>query len=248
MQTSFDIHLTIRCVAQGGRENMAWFDVLMLVLLVAVMPIRAMLNSFGQRKIAVRAENRLTRYRRSIAIALALTGALAFIWARNSRPIKDLGFDVPLSSSGIIGLILAVVILGALAATSAMSAKRENLEKLELASRTMPRTRKERAWFVILGLVLGFAWELLYRGYLLWLLTPQLGTGVAVSIAAISYGLAHGYENGKQIISSIAAAFAFTVAFALTQSIWWLILIHSTLPIIGLLTMAKVTGQKSPAA
>lgn len=113
-----------------------------------------------------------------------------------------------------------------------------------MQSRMLPQDSKEKTWFVIFSVVIGFAWELLYRGYLLWILTPQVGVVIAVSIAAISYGLAHGYQNKKQIIGSIIAAFVFTIAFALTNSLWWLILIHSALPLMGLFSMPRSTGKK----
>ena len=222
---------------------MAWFDALMLLLLVVVMPARAMLNSFGKRKTAAAAESRLTRYCRSIAIALTLAGALVFIWLVNARSFEALGFDVPISLVGMIGLAIACVVLGVLAAVSLNAPKRTDPGKPDMPVRMMPRNARERVAFVIFGLVLGIAWEMLYRGYLLWLLTPWAGIAFAVPVAAISYGLAHGYQDKKQIISSLVAAFAFTIAFALTHSLWWLILIHCALPLIGLLSMAHITEE-----
>jgi hypothetical protein len=34
-----------------------------------------------------------------------------------------------------------------------------------------------------------------------------------------------------QLIASILSAFVFTVAYALTQSLWWLMVIHAGLPL-----------------
>lgn len=73
-------------------------------------------------------------------------------------------------------------------------------------------------------------WEILYRGFIL-LLTPNTGLPIAITISALAYGIAHGYRSPKQLIASIVSAFAFTIAYALTHSLWWLIVIHAGLPL-----------------
>jgi membrane protease YdiL (CAAX protease family) len=46
--------------------------------------------------------------------------------------------------------------------------------------------------------MLGAGWELLYRGFLLLVLTPSIGAWGAVAVSGLSYGAAHGYKNPKQ--------------------------------------------------
>ena len=214
---------------------MPWFDALMLVLLVIVMPLRALANSFGSRRTAANAEPRLTRYRRSMAIAAALTAGLAAIWIGTGRLASALGFDWPLTTAGVIGLAITGLLLTGLALTAPRARAPQDPATREAALRTLPQGALECRWFVAFGLTLGFAWELLYRGYLLWLLAPYIGTVVTIVIAATAYGLAHGYQNPRQLVGSIISAFVFTIAFALTHSLWWLIILHAGLPMIGLL-------------
>ena len=55
----------------------------------------------------------------------------------------------------------------------------------------------------------------------------------AVCIAALTYGAAHGYKNRTQFVASVISAFVFTIAFVLTGSLWWLMLIHTAIGIAG---------------
>jgi membrane protease YdiL (CAAX protease family) len=87
--------------------------------------------------------------------------------------------------------------------------------------------------------LVSLGWELLYRGFLLMLLTPVTGAATAIILAALAYGIGHGYEKPSQLIGSIVSAFLFTLAFYYTQSLWWLILLHIGLPLFGAINVVK---------
>jgi len=94
-------------------------------------------------------------------------------------------------------------------------------------------------------------WEVLYRGFLLLVLTPVIGLPLAIAASALAYGIGHGYENPKQLIGSIISAFFFTIAYAWTQSLWWLILVHvfiplSTIPAVMRAQRRQPAPQPSP--
>jgi membrane protease YdiL (CAAX protease family) len=163
-----------------------------------------------------------------IAIMLLI---LAFITWRLGWSPADLGFDLPLSRDGAIGLVISVSVIIVFAAVNALW-KRRHPEEVERAFREiesnpmLPRTPAEMRWAAAFLLAAGIGWEILYRGFLLWVLVPLIGVVGAICVAAIAYGLAHGYKSRGQLIGSVLASFAFTVAFALTGSLWWLILLH----------------------
>lgn len=75
---------------------------------------------------------------------------------------------------------------------------------------------------------------MLYRGYLWWILAPLLGSVGAVLVMGLSYGLAHGYRGRGALAASVVSALLFAAAYALTHSLWWLIVIHTGLPLVGL--------------
>jgi membrane protease YdiL (CAAX protease family) len=151
---------------------------------------------------------------------------------------SEIGFDIPLSSAGAWGLGFALLLLGGLTVAGSVIERRytperraENERKLLDADFPWPRTGGEALVFALSLSVMTAGWEILYRGFILLLLTPSTGLYVAVTVSALAYGIAHGFKSSKQLIASIVSAFVFTTAYALTHSLWWLIVIHAGLPL-----------------
>jgi membrane protease YdiL (CAAX protease family) len=180
----------------------------------------------------------LRQYCSMSAHSLALLGVL---WAGSSQAgytLNQLGFDMPLSSAGAWGLGCAVLLLGGLWAVGSVierrktaQAREEDERKMLASSSLWPRNLAEALAFAASTLILTGGWEALYRGFLLLLLTPVIGLPLAIVASALAYGIGHGYANPKQSIGSIVSAFFFTIAYAWTQSLWWLILIHVFIPL-----------------
>lgn len=169
---------------------------------------------------------------------------LALLWlgARDAGyTAAQLGFDIPVSRAGTWGLVFVPVLLAGIALAGILSERgntpesRVDLERRALASPfPWPRTRMEVLGFALSITLMCAAWEILYRGFLLLLLTPHIGLPMAIVASALAYGLAHGYENPQQLLGSIVAALIFTLAYALTHSLWWLIALHAGLPLSAL--------------
>ncbi|HEX7340119.1 MAG TPA: CPBP family intramembrane glutamic endopeptidase [Rhodanobacteraceae bacterium] len=230
-------------------------DYILLALLVGVMPLRAVCQSRrGTRATA----SRDTRHRKSIAIITGLLALLGWAWWRAGRTPALLGLDVPVSTRGLIGFGVAGAAVLALATFVLLERRKRSTASLEQArqrvceSDLLPRTRRELGSFLVFGLFAGCGWELLYRGFLLWWLTPRVGIVAAVCIAALAYGVAHGCRNRKRLAGSIVSAFAFTIAYALTGSLWWLMLIHTLAAVIGGISAYRLTagehGRTTPNA
>jgi membrane protease YdiL (CAAX protease family) len=175
---------------------------------------------------------RMRRYVRSLAMAGVLSTAVVGEWFVLGRDWRSLGLGLP--PTGLVGLAAAaVILLGAglaMRAASRRSAPRRDEATLEM----LPVTAAETRMFVLFSVGIGFGWELLYRGYLLWALSPRVGLAGAVLLSAGAYGVAHGYRGAKPFVGSLISAFVFTVAYALTHSIWWLAAIHVGLPLLAL--------------
>jgi membrane protease YdiL (CAAX protease family) len=191
------------------------------------------------RKSALVEMPRGTRYVRTIATVAVLLLALTVAWWWAARPLAALGFDMPVSPRGEIGLIIAVVLIAVVVVGTWLSMRRATDEKRAMyrtkleSNDLLPRTSTEFWSFMLVALMVGAGWEVLYRGFLLWLLSPLVGVVGAVCIAALAYGLAHGYKSRRQLVGSIVSAFAFTIAFAFTHSLWWLMLLHTFLVAFG---------------
>jgi membrane protease YdiL (CAAX protease family) len=111
-----------------------------------------------------------------------------------------------------------------------------------------PRAPGEWPAFAAFALTVGCGWEVLYRGYLLWILAPWIGTLGAVAAASAAYGLAHGVADWRRTVGSLVAAALFTTGYAITRSLWWLMLLHTGLPILGALLTARSRHVAAAAA
>lgn len=204
--------------------------------LIGVMPARGLCKNFRRADVKT---SRPRRYLTSGAIIAALLALLGYCWLHAVRSPALLGLDIPVSDRGMIGFAIAGVVFAVLAVVEFVMKHRgdsasEDKARQKLAGNDLlPRNRNELVLFLGFAVLAGCGWELLYRGFLIWLLTPHIGTVGAVCIAALAYGAAHGFKSRAQFLGSLVSAFAFTIAFVLTASLWWLMLIHSVAGIAG---------------
>jgi membrane protease YdiL (CAAX protease family) len=78
------------------------------------------------------------------------------------------------------------------------------------------------------------------------LLDIALAVAGAILVVATAYGLAHGLKSMPVLLGSLASALAFTIGYALTHNLWWLILLHTGLPLIG--ALSNMRGGAEPLA
>lgn len=214
-------------------------DIVLIVVLVGLVPAYQLWGSLRRRGKAK--GPKLRGYLRTIALALALTTPVLAVWSYEGRSWAALGLGLP--PAGLIGLGVAVVGLAAMAPGMRRPMKApEGAAKAALE--LLPTTPTELAGFLAMTLLAAFAWEVLYRGYLMWALSPHIGRPLAVLVAAGAYGVAHGYKDAKQLIGSLVSALIFTLAYVLTRSLWWLMVVHAGLPLLMLLAR----GARPPPA
>lgn len=204
-------------------------DGLLLVLLLVGVP--ALMLWCERQRLSEGEPPRLRRYLESALLASALMGLLAADLRLAGRSLGALGFDFPLSTLSLDLILAAATGLAALTALSNIGVVRGKPPSASTA--ILPATRVEFIAFLALSLLLGVAWEALFRGYLLYALTPVLGPAGAVAMASIVYAAAHGVADLKRFVASLIAAVAFTLAYAFSHSLWWLIILHAGLPIVG---------------
>jgi membrane protease YdiL (CAAX protease family) len=206
--------------------------ILGLLLLIAI-PVRALLPRRARSSRSM--SNRYISTSIEIAALLAGLGVVAFLTGLTP---ERLGLGWPPPPAGQIGFALAALILGGLAvAVSLIAPSKSPGEQATIGE--LPDGRRETGLFLIFSVAAGFGWELLYRGFLLWWLTPMIGLAGAVCAASLAYGVAHGWKNWRHGLGSIGSAFLFTIGFAITGSLWWLIAVHTGLPLVALLAGAR---------
>ena len=223
---------------------MTFLDYGLLAALLVLVPAHALWRSLAFRQVP--APSRLGRYGRTIGLVASLLILLVADWIMTGRPPSALGLDFPLSLAGLAGCGVALVVIAFMAATI-RKVPRQTGPAADEAAALMPQSPEERRLFILFSLTVGIGWELLYRGFLLWVLIPPLGLIGAIPVAALAYGLAHGYKSRRLFIDGMVSALLFVGAYVLTGSLWWLILIHSALPLIGLLAPLQVTALPTVA-
>lgn len=132
----------------------------------------------------------------------AMTGALAVLWFATSRPASALWLTIPTGWRLAVGAgvpILYVVLMTLQVPKIARSeAIRTRLrDRLESLRPLLPHRPVEWHWFVPLSITAGICEEVLFRGFLVWLLTPMLGLYGAALLSVVVFGLAHGYQGWK---------------------------------------------------
>ncbi len=201
-------------------------DFLLAFLLLVAIPARALWRGHAQ-------EAKSVRYLKAVALIVGLLALLAIDWAKSGRSLLLLGVGAPMTGVALFALAVAVLLLAGLALAMRRAAA-PSLEGKRAESGLLPETAHELHLFLMLTPIVGFGWEVLYRGFLLWYLPPLTGIAAAIAISACAYGTAHGFKSGKQFAASIVIAFVFAGAYALTQNLWPLIVVHTGMPLLAL--------------
>lgn len=222
----------------------ALLDHILAILLLIVVPIRALWRSRPGRPAS---GTKIIRYISTIGLVTGLLALLTASWLMTGRSAQALGLAAPTSTPSLIGLGIAVVIFIALFLGKNKKPKPSQMGEIEAAQRDLfPETPKETRLFLFLCLAVGGGWEILYRGFLLYYLPSMTGLLGAVIIAAVAYGAAHGFKNQRQFVGSIVSALAFTIAYVATSNLWWLMLIHIGVMLIGAAASRAISGNLEP--
>lgn len=178
---------------------------------------------------------RLRIYLRSVVSQWLLVVCIAMLWWTRARTPAALGLDIPLSVRGLAGFVIVAVM-----AITVLSYWTYTLARLDAAgrgkflawlerSKMAPRTRAEAFAFVPVALTAGICEELLYRGFIFWFLAPTLGLPLTVVASAVVFGLGHGYQGWRGILSTTGTGFFLGVFYALSGTLWWVMGLHAVI-------------------
>lgn len=213
------------------------------LLVVVAVAIPALSARKGRALAAIPASERSHKrsYWTVIVRNLALDLLVVGLWISTGRPLAALGFDHPVGLGGRIGFAIAVIV--GVFYTYAAVFKRRSSEQLAAAQqalqrqnvdRVLPHSGRETALFICMALIASPSEELLYRGYLFWLFTPATGLVGAVALSSAIFGIGHAYLGRVGIVRTTLIGLGFAIAYALTGSLWWLMIAHTFINLIGL--------------
>jgi membrane protease YdiL (CAAX protease family) len=231
-----------------------WVDLALLAFTALVMPAMSLLA--GRQLSRDEQSSLIPRYWFTMARGLVAAGALLFAWHFLGRPFAALGLDVPVNPRGQIGFAFVAVAAALMGfnlwrirkiSDAALAKAMVSLQRIKIA----PRSKGELAAFLLVSVNAGFWEELLYRGFLFWLLAPAAGVIGAAVISAAIFGLGHAYQGWRGILSTGAVGLVFAGFYAFTASLWWLMAAHALLDIYGGFASRQLRGmaaRRSPNA
>lgn len=174
-------------------------------------------------------------YRGAIRTQWIAAGLVGALWILNARDRTQLWLQMPTGWRLVVGAVVAVLAF-ALMAAQAIGATRANAEtraairpRLSYAAPILPRTLAERRWFMVLSITAGTCEELVYRGYVVWVLTPWLGVWGAAATSVIAFGVAHSYLGRQGVLRATVAGAVFAWAVVGLRSLYPGMILHALL-------------------
>ena len=147
--------------------------------------------------------------------------AADMLWLRMPSGWRLLGFALPL----VYAVLLLLQVPALTRKPASLSRLRGRLEK-DLGP-LIPTRPLEWAWFRPLAVTAGICEELMFRGYLVWMLTPWLGVWGAAAVSALTFGFGHSYQGIKYAPRAFAAGIGLQLLALLSGSILPGILLHA---------------------
>ena len=212
-------------------------DVLLLVLLVLGLPLRAW---YAMRRLRAAspeeaADLRPRLWLRAVLTQWLIAAAVVLQWVFLRRPFESLSL-VPVFGWGAGGVLLGVVLMAVVlqpqrsSLASSPEAVARLRSRLEPVRRLMPASRAEWPGFVPLALTAGICEELLFRGFLLWVLAHLLPSWwLAALVQAALFGVAHLYQGPRGVLTTFFVGAFLTGVVWISGSLWPAMLVHALL-------------------
>ncbi len=235
---------------------MEWFDVAILATLILAAPIWAIVCHRDLLRLQAEGDKRarLIDYRTTMVGEWSVTVAVLLFWFAVGRTGEDLGFAAPAGWGFWLGLGAAAAIgLGLMWQEVNIRRKPELQEEArrqigefeELA----PHTPRELKTFSAVSVTAGICEEILYRGYLMWLLTATAGVWAAVLGSSLIFAAGHLYQGIGGALRTFLTGLVLAGLYLLTGSLWVPILLHAVVDLsMGRLAYFVLTEPRSPSA
>ncbi len=216
------------------------FDLLFLFLIVVVQPIYGAVSyrKFMQQVAAGNGPDRSHIYRDTAIGEWVALLVLVIAWYWLGRPFADLGFVLAGGPGFYVGVGLVVIACAYLYRMwrklrgMTPEEKQVQVEALGDLVHFLPRTRRHLAHFTGLSVTAGIVEEIVYRGFMIWLLGNFVPIWAAVIISSVFFGLGHSYQGLEGAFRTGAAGLVFAVLYVVSGSIWLPIIGHALVDIL----------------
>ncbi len=217
----------------GGRNE---FDLALALIAIFVLPIASIRSG---RAFARDPSVPLTRrYILTLVRGITVSLLIFIAWRYSSRGAFLLGLDWPIGRYGQIGLMFVAAAAAFLTVQIARLPKLigDNLPEAQKQIDSigiLPRTHNEYLIFFAVAVNAGIWEELLYRGFLMWYLTPWFGLAGSIVLSSLVFGIGHLYQGRQGLVRAGLIGLAFAAGYAGSMSLWWLMAAHALLDLYG---------------
>jgi membrane protease YdiL (CAAX protease family) len=216
------------------------FDAVVVALLVLVVPIGAVIELRRlERDVASgKLDARLRMYRSTMRWQWGTAALLLAGWVAAGRSLAHLGIEWPRGWRFWACAALALVVIAALLAQRRAAERRP-----EFAARVrdaagpitfmLPASPNELRLFTWLGITAGIVEELVYRGYVMWVLGAVAPTWVALVGSSLAFGAGHAYQGVTGVAKTAAVGLVAGGVYLFSGSIWIPMLLHAAIDVVN---------------
>ena len=210
------------------------FDWILFGLLVVGLPVRGVYTYRRlQQRLPGAPAARLAQYRKTAASMWISALLVLALWLGLSRAPAELGLGWPTERPWFWLLLAAAAAMsgwlfwqGDRVLESAQS--RQNVaERFERYRAILPASRHELHAFYALSATAGVCEEILYRGFVLWVLEQALGLWPAVGVSSILFGLGHIYQGVRGIVPTTVFGLVAALLYLGAGALWPAVLLHA---------------------
>lgn len=138
--------------------------------------------------------------------------------------LAALARDTGLLAGATVVLLVVFLVLGKVA----------KIDESPILADLLPRNAHERRLFAGLALLAGFGEEVVFRGFLLAVLTPAFGDPwTALAVSSLAFGVLHVYQGPFGIVRTASLGALLGASVILDGSLWPAVAVHIALDLVG---------------
>jgi len=236
--------------------NTNLFDLYALTTLLILTVVTPLLGVWDFRRLLRwvaegRPDARVKTYTWILIMEWGLTLGLLGWWILAGRSLATVGL-LPVAAGWqwlAIGLGVAAVVLQIQQMASVLRSPQQLAkvrDKMGELNGLAPQTAGEHRWFGLVSITAGVCEEMLYRGLLLAVLSPVVGTGSAVLLSSLIFGLGHAYQGAAGIAKTTLVGLVMALLTVFSGSLFVPMLLHAVID----LTSGRMMGaalREAPA-
>jgi len=214
-----------------------WIDLLYIIFLIGILPLWgwADYRKFLEIVKTTDADILSGEYRKTILVLCLMALAVVLMWKFNERSWQDLGFKTPdwsgVNSSGLfisLGLFIGTIV-NIVIAVFAPKLAQKRLDAMAALKPFFPQTPRQNGWAMAVSITAGIAEEIVYRGFLIWVLSHFMPIYATLVVQAIIFGLAHAYQGKSGFFATSFIGGILGYIYWATGSLLLPIILHSVM-------------------